>query len=480
MKLYRVGVIIIVVLMASGFLFLEHRLLPTQLSRYVTNPFRKLTQDPSFSSLLAPPPEVDEYDRHRGAIPIKRSFEDTSLGITPPLLDGLVNSSRLESLDILQNQPREDLFPIPPSIRTAVNFWKSIYADYSRDQVVIHDDLYLDQIYDVLDFADLKNQDYSDLELAQLKREIELDRLAEIDKALAHLDDIEGTAQFLSPMEGKIWKMWSFMNDNPNRFREARKRLRTQTGVQEAFERAIIRSGTYLTYMEDIFLSYNLPIELTRLVFVESMFVNAALSKTGAAGLWQFMPGTAKRYMKINKWVDERLDPFIASHAAAQLLRNNYDVLGSWPLAINAYNSGAGRLKRAIRQLGTDDIGIIIRDYHGYGYGFASRNFYPEFIAALEVAENHRQIFGDIPISNPITYEVISLPSRARFEDLADILELDLASLQDLNPAFQDSAFNTDVYLPKGASIRVPLGEGDRVITSVYNIERPSGPTSRP
>ena len=214
------------------------------------------------------------------------------------------------------------------------------------------------------------------------------------------------------------------------------------------------------------------------MVFVESMFANSALSKTGAAGLWQFMPGTAKRYnMKINQWVDERLDPFIATHGAAQLLSANYEMLGSWPLAINAYNAGAGRIKQAIRQLGTNDIGEIHRRYNGRGYGFASRNFYPCFIAALEVSENYRQIFGNVPLSEPITYEVVQLPDRARFQDVAEILELDLGSLQDLNPAFNEVAFNSDVYLPEGAAIRVPLGEGARVLTGIYNIARPSDPT---
>ena len=181
--------------------------------------------------------------------------------------------------------------------------------------------------------------------------------------------------------------------------------------------------------------------------------------------------------MKINQWVDERLDPFIATHGAARLLQANYEMLGSWPLAINAYNTGAGRMKRAIRQLGTDDIGVIARQYQGRGYGFASRNFYPSFIAAMEVAENYRQIFGDVPISEPITYEVIQLPDRARFQDVAEILELDMGSLQDLNPAFNTLAFDADVYLPEGAAIRVPLGEGARVLSGIYNIARPSRPT---
>lgn len=477
MNLHRVGAVIIVASLAGGFLYLDRELLSEQLARLRGSERSQSADTSPLISLLAPPPETEASYRKTGAIVFKRSLDEPNFQINPPLLDGFVSTSKLESLDNLEAQPRDDLFPVPPAIRPAVEFWKSIYADYDSDQMVIHDSRYLDIIYDVLDFADLNDLELSDREVADLRRERELEKLDEIDAALAHLDEIQGTVENLTPLEGKIWQLWSFMADNPDRFGEARESLRTQTGLSNAFSRAIEMSGVYLTYMEDIFINYGLPYELTRMVFVESMFVNAALSKTGAAGLWQFMPGTAKRYnMKINQWVDERLDPFIATHGAAQLLQANYEMLGSWPLAINAYNSGAGRMKRAIRQLGTDDIGVIHHRYKGRGYGFASRNFYPSFIAALEVSENYRQIFGNVPLSEPITYEVVQLPDRARFQDVAEILELDLASLQDLNPAFNELAFDSDVFLPEGAAIRVPLGEGARVMSGIYNIARPSGP----
>lgn len=481
MNLYRMGAVLIVVGLAGGFLYLERHLLSEQLTRHLIDPRPKRDVLAPLAALLAPPPHADANRRSdTGAIVFKRSLDEPDFRINPPLLDGLVSSSRLESLDNLVARPREESFPVPPSLRPAVDFWQLIYGEYDSDQMAVHDDIYLDRIYAVIDFDDLNDLELSDEEIADLRRERELEKLDEIDEVLAHLDDIEGTVESLTPLEGKIWQMWSFMADDPERFAKARERVRTQTGLSDAFTDAIARSGVYLTYMEDIFIDYGLPHELTRLVFVESMFVNSALSKTGAAGLWQFMPGTAKRYkMKINQWIDERLDPFIASHGAAQLLQANYEALGTWPLAINAYNSGAGRLKRAVRQLGTDDIGVITRHYKGRGYGFASRNFYPSFIAALEVAENYRQLFGDVPIADPITYEVVQLPDRARFQDVAEILELDLGSLQDLNPAFNQLAFESDVFLPTGAAIRVPLGEGARVMIGIYNTTRPSAPPAR-
>ena len=129
---------------------------------------------------------------------------------------------------------------------------------------------------------------------------------------------------------------------------------------------------------------------------VESSFNPAAYSKVGAAGLWQFMPSTAKRFMRVDSLVDERLDPYSATEAAANLMLYNYRLLGTWPLAVTAYNHGPGGLRRAQEQLGTSDIAVIVKRYQGATFGFASRNFYVSFLAALEVDRNAEKYFGPI------------------------------------------------------------------------------------
>ncbi len=141
------------------------------------------------------------------------------------------------------------------------------------------------------------------------------------------------------------------------------------------------------------------------MVFVESMFNPQAKSKVGAYGLWQIMPNTAKLYgLNVDENVDERGDTRRATHVAAQLLAENYRSLQSWPLAINAYNSGQGTLQAAIRQLGTRDIGTIIQQFRGGVYGFASRNFYPSFLAALEVYNNYPRYFGTLRRESSLSY----------------------------------------------------------------------------
>ncbi len=137
-----------------------------------------------------------------------------------------------------------------------------------------------------------------------------------------------------------------------------------------------------------------MPIELAILPHVESSYHPGAYSSAAATGMWQIVRSTAQRFMRVDYVVDQRLDPYAASNGAMELLEYNYNALGSWPLALTAYNHGANGIARAIRDVGSTDIGRIIADYKGPRFGFASRNFYPQFLAALHVDQNAQEYFG--------------------------------------------------------------------------------------
>lgn len=465
---------LIVFSVTSAFILFERLILTPRLSQATSVPLFSQPLVPERIAALLAPEEIAVEVASPSVVIVKRSLEDPGVfSLTEPLLDTLVGPPKLEQLPELEYDLTRELFPKPDVIKPAVKFWKSIYAQYDSNQVVFHDKRYLGIVYTVLDFSELaEDEKLTDEEKTVFRREQVQQKFAELTAILDRLDAIQGQARPLGKGERKVWKLWSFLDDDPKRFAEARENLRTQTGLRDRFAEGLKIAGAYLPHMEDIFALYQLPVELTRMVFVESMFQNIALSKVGAAGLWQFMPSTGRLYLKINDWVDERLDPLIATQAAARVLRENYQKLGTWPLAINAYNTGAGRLLSAIKKLGTTDIGTIISRYDGNGYGFASRNFYPEFLASLEVYNNSRHIFGDLNVEDPIEYEIVRLPAKASFHHLAEILRLDLESLRDLNPAFRERAFGEAVYLPEGSTVRVPLGEGSRVVEGVYNLAR--------
>jgi membrane-bound lytic murein transglycosylase D len=138
----------------------------------------------------------------------------------------------------------------------------------------------------------------------------------------------------------------------------------------------------------------------------------------GAAGLWQFMRSTGRRYMRIDRSVDDRLDPFRSTEAAAQLLGYNYRVLGTWPLAITAYNHGTAGMLRAKETLGTDDIVTIVRHYNSRTFGFASRNFYVSFLAALDIDHNPDKYFSGVPKQSEAEFHVVSVPGYVQMATL--------------------------------------------------------------
>ncbi len=244
-------------------------------------------------------------------------------------------------------------FPIPKSLRSQVDFWKKVFAVYSRYQVVIHDTETM-QIYRVLDFRRLRDdEELDEATVNQIKQDQTKLEMAQIRSTLTRLqgcmDGLE-SCDNLDPEEKKIWNLFKG-NADVDRFRAAAgdDRLRSQTGVKERFRDGVQNSRRYIKAMEEIFVREGVPVELTRLPLVESSFNLSATSKVGAAGIWQFMPATGRIYsMQVNNMVDERRDPLIATEAAARFLKSNYERLGAWPLAITAYNHGPGGVANAI------------------------------------------------------------------------------------------------------------------------------------
>jgi membrane-bound lytic murein transglycosylase D len=249
--------------------------------------------------------------------------------------------------------------------------------------------------------------------------------------------------------------------DDPERFREAASedRLRSQTGVRERFQEGVQISRRYIKAMEEIFRRAGLPVELTRLPLIESSFNLSATSKVGAAGIWQFMPATGRIYeMRVSDAIDERRDPLIATEAAARFLRDNYERLGSWPLAITAYNHGPGGMATAVSTVGSSDIADIIRYYRGRAFGFASRNFYPEFLAAVEVEKNSKKHFGTLEMEAAFTYDEVYIDYPLPLDPAAECANTTIEDLRLLNPALGNAIHAGNASVPRGYQLRVPTG----------------------
>ena len=244
-----------------------------------------------------------------------------------------------------------DPFAVPAGLRTQVEFWKRIFGEYSSRQVVIHDTLHLDRVYSVIDLRDLAEEGLSAVQSEVYQRELVAEEKERVRALLVRLHQVGAEADDLTPEARRIAQLFG-TDAEPGEFlaAAAEDRVRAQAGLGERFAAGIEISRRYLPEMEATFRRAGLPVELTRLPFVESCFNVRAYSKAGAAGIWQFMPATARLYMRVDDVVDERRDPMVATRAAARHLRRDYEALGAWPLAVTAYNHGRAGMIRAHRE----------------------------------------------------------------------------------------------------------------------------------
>jgi len=201
----------------------------------------------------------------------------------------------------------------------------------------------------------------------------------------------------------------------------------------------------------------NMPERLAYLPHVESSFNYLAYSKVGAAGIWQFTRSTGRLYsMKINYIQDERKDPIISTKAAIRLLKSNYNRFRNWPLSITAYNHGPGGLKKAIRRLKTKDISIIVDKYKNPRFGFASQNFYSEFLAALYVTVYSDRLFSDIKKEQPMSFSYLSVEKDINIDKLSEISGLSIKDITSYNPEFSKKITKNIIPIKKGSTIKLP------------------------
>jgi membrane-bound lytic murein transglycosylase D len=339
----------------------------------------------------------------------------------------------------------EDPLPRPPQLERDVQFWVRVYSQIDTNSGFIHDQYNLAVIYDTLHFAASSSPS---------ERQRAVDGARErVAAALRRIADAGDTA--LSPDDQRIRDLWG-TEGTPARLRSAVDDIRFQLGQADRFRAGLIRSGAWQTHIAETLANLGLPPELAVLPHVESSFNPAAYSKVGAAGLWQFMRSTGRRYMRIDGAVDDRLDPFRSTEAAAQLLAYNYRVLGSWPLALTAYNHGTAGVRRAKETLGTDDIVKIVRSYNGRTFGFASRNFYVSFLAALEIDKDPEKYFGPLQREGEAHFQEVQLPAFVAVGALEHSLKIDGPRLRALNPALLPAVWNGERRVPKAYRLRLP------------------------
>jgi membrane-bound lytic murein transglycosylase D len=270
-------------------------------------------------------------------------------------------------------------FPRPAALSVNVDFWKRVYTEFGVGDFVLHDRENLAIIYDVVHIDGATNErraaDAAAPEIRRLRVKYEgiLTSLA------------QGVAPEVLGLEGlRVALAWGCPCSSDDLLRAA-SNIRVQQGLREKVDEGMQRARVLMPQILSVLRRHNLPHELAALPMVESSFNPRARSKAGAVGLWQIIRSTGRRYLSVTRQRDDRRDPIRATDAAARLLKQNYGALGSWPLALLAYNHGKEGVRAAKDTLGSSAVEDIIVHYNGRRFGFASRNFYPEFLAALDL-----------------------------------------------------------------------------------------------
>ncbi|MBD5295083.1 MAG: transglycosylase SLT domain-containing protein [Bacteroides sp.] len=197
-------------------------------------------------------------------------------------------------------------------------------------------------------------------------------------------------------------------------------------------------STYYMPIFEQALEAEQLPQELKYLPVIESALNPNAVSRSGAGGLWQFMPAAAKGYdLEVSSLVDERRDPYKSSKKAAKMLHDLYDTYGDWSLAIAAYNCGPGNVNKAIRRAGGDPKKQDFWSIYKY-LSPETRGYVPMFIAANYVMNYYKEhnISPVLP-TRPLVTDTVGISTRVHFDQISKVLDIPKDELRILNPQFR-------------------------------------------
>ena len=253
---------------------------------------------------------------------------------------------------------------------------------------------------------------------------------------------------------------------------------RFQTGYRRAVvEGWLARSGRYLPMILDIFRQKGLPEDLVFTVMIESGFNPVAVSQAGAKGLWQFMAPTARLYgLRVDGWLDERLDPEKSTVAAANYLRDLYAQFGSWDLAQAAYNTGDGKVQQVIDRTGSRDFWKL---HKSPLLPDETKNFVPAIHAATLIGRQPERYGFSVVPEDPLRYEQVTVPKGSRLARLAALSGVPARELESLNPELRQKQTPPDGPY----ELKVPLGTTTAVREAVEidaSAVRKAAPAPRP
>lgn len=212
----------------------------------------------------------------------------------------------------------------------------------------------------------------------------------------------------------------------------------TSNFAKDWLSSVMTESLKYRAYVQKVLKDTDMPLNLQYLPVIESSYKISALSKSGAYGMWQFMKNSISPFnIRINSWMDERKDPWLTTNAAVKKLKENYDYLGSWELALAAYNCGLGAINRTIKKAGNSDFWYLAEK------GFLkteTKNYVPKFLAICHILDNKEEYGLEFPepnlkTDNSVTFAEISVNRSIDLGILAEKADIEKELLTFYNPS---------------------------------------------
>jgi membrane-bound lytic murein transglycosylase D len=224
---------------------------------------------------------------------------------------------------------------------------------------------------------------------------------------------------------------------------------------KDYFQTLLARSGKYMPIIAKILSDEGLPEELAYLALLESEFLVNTTSQSGAVGLWQFVPSTARQYgLRIDDWVDERRDPVKSTRAAAAYLKDLHRYYGRWYLVTAAYNAGPAIIDKALQTSRAADFWGIKEKAQ---LSQETRNFVPKFVAIALIATNPKKYgFNNLRYEEPLEFDEVEAEGLLKIDTAAEMAEADLTAMKELNPALLR---NITPPGARGYRLRVPAGK---------------------
>jgi len=296
-----------------------------------------------------------------------------------------------------------DSFNIPKELDSRVKFWFKVYTQHTSSQSVLHDIDNLALIYDVIDFTELTKSILNKNTKYGLQNKAMRQVVKQYNSAFSKLSKGECSEEKCIRIISALKKANIDVPRSKKRkafFMGYAKRLRSQTGQKNHIKQGLKNLRGYNESIQNLFEIFDLPKELVAISFLESSFNIHAKSKVGATGPWQFMRVIGKHFLRITRLVDQRKGPLVSTAGALHLLAQNKKIMKRWDLAVNAYNSGTGLMRRGIKRLrkkGFKNIGVstLIEHFNHPNWGFAAKNFYSEFLALVYTLNYRDLIFSE-------------------------------------------------------------------------------------